>query len=63
VIVKELLESFVGKVNTQLFKTVMLEDFKTGNIENTNEKILVFDFKSSVNFIDNPKESTIVDGF
>jgi hypothetical protein len=32
VVVEELLETFVGKVNADLFERVLLEDFETGNI-------------------------------
>ena len=37
--VEELLQLLVGKVDTQLLKGIELENFETGNIENTNEEI------------------------
>ena len=36
--VEELLETFVSVVNTQLFKCVEVENFKTGNIQHSAKK-------------------------
>ena len=38
VMVEELLESLVGIVDAELLKSVELENFETGNIQNTNEE-------------------------
>jgi len=56
VVVKELLEIFVGKVNAKLFKAVHFEDFETSNIQNTNESSSPFLCKNLVDSLDNPQE-------
>ena len=40
VMVEELLETFVGVIDAQLFKSVEIENFETGNIEHTTEEVL-----------------------
>ena len=38
-VVKELLKSLVGVVDAKLFKSVEVENFEPGNIENTDEEV------------------------
>ena len=38
-IIEELLQALIGIVDTQLFKTVRFKDFKSENIQETNELI------------------------
>jgi hypothetical protein len=37
--VEKLLESFVGKIDAKLFEAVELENFETGDIQDTDELV------------------------
>jgi len=39
VMIEELLQSLISVVNTQLFKRVVIKDFKSSNVEYTNEEL------------------------
>ena len=78
VMIEELLKTFIGVINTQLFESIELrekihqlilqkqktyiEDFKTGNIEYSNE-ILSFRFNIEryIDTLDQPGEHTEID--
>jgi hypothetical protein len=60
VVIEKLLELLVGVVNTDLFEAVLLEDFETGNIENTNEESSLFGVQDLVHSSDDPQEKTSV---
>jgi hypothetical protein len=63
VVVEELLELLVGIVDTDLIEAVELEDFESGNIEDTNEVVGFLDIEDSVHAPHDPREETTVDGF
>jgi hypothetical protein len=60
--VKELLQLLVDKVDPQLLETVEIENFKSGNVQYTNEVITRQSLliKSGVTFLDKPVEDTSV---
>ena len=60
--VEELLELFVDKVNPQLFEGVEIEDFETGNIQDTDEVISGKSFliEGQVTLGNKPMEDTSV---
>src|SRR5690606_27457879 len=62
VVVKELLETLVGKVKSQLLEADVVENFETGNIEDTNELVLFDDLEALVNLVNDPEEETTVEG-
>eukprot|EP00732_Lithocolla_globosa_P001105 Lithocolla_globosa_v1_NODE_497_length_3887_cov_213.445459.p3 type:complete len:150 gc:universal NODE_497_length_3887_cov_213.445459:2167-2616(+) len=64
VVIEKLLEFFVGQVDTELFKAVLLKDLETGNIQATNKGLCSNGhLQSRVDFGNNPLEQTLVDGF
>ena len=64
VMVEELLETFVGVVNTQLIEGVVLEDLESSNIQHTNVVgSSLFGLESFVNTFNDPEEHTFEDGF
>ena len=57
--VEELLETFVGVVDAQLFEGVELEDFEAGDIQDTDEMLpLVLGVQGLVDTSDQPGEHT-----
>jgi len=63
VVVKELLEPLIGEVNTELFKSVIFEYFKAGNVQNADEVLtLGFGVQCLVYSLDQPAERATVYG-
>jgi hypothetical protein len=63
-VVEELLEFFVGKVDAQLFEGVETENFETGDIEATNEEgSWKFGSKSFVTVLSNEVKQSFEDSF
>jgi hypothetical protein len=60
VIVEKLLQPFVGVIDAQLFERVELENFETGNIQNTDE-MFSSDVQGLVNSRDDPQEESVVE--
>ena len=61
--VEELLETFICIVDTKLFKGIVLKDFETSDIEDTNKVVFLHVItQSSVNYSDKPVEETTKDG-
>jgi divalent metal cation (Fe/Co/Zn/Cd) transporter len=60
--VKELLQLLVDKVDPQLLETVEIENFKSGDVQYTNEVITRQSLliKSGVTFLDEPVEDASV---
>ena len=65
VMVEELLELLIDKVNPELFEWVEVEDFETGNVEHTDEVVTreTFLVEGHVTFGDDPVEDTGIQGF
>ena len=62
--VEELLQFLIGEVNANLFETVRVEDFKTGNIQYTNEKgAFLFSLQGLVTTCDQVQEELVEHGF
>jgi len=59
-VVEELLELLIGEVDAKLLKTVDLEDFKTRNIEDTNEGSSLLSGELFVDLLHNEKEESVV---
>jgi len=62
VVVEELLELLVGVVDADLLEGVLLEDFETSNIEDTNERVGSLLVEDLVGTLDDPQEETSEDG-
>jgi len=62
VVVEELLQLLVGVVDADLFEGVLLKDFKTGNIEDTNERLGSLLVEDLVGTLDDPEEESSEDG-
>jgi hypothetical protein len=60
--VEKLLQTLIGKVNAELFKAVVLENFETGNIQNTDELVSWLHTERLIDLVYNPQESTTVEG-
>ena len=55
--VEKLLETFIGVVDAKLLEGVEVENFKTGDIENTNEEVLwQISCKSTIDYSNKPIE-------
>jgi len=62
VVVEELLQLLVGVVDADLLERVLLEDFETGNIEDTNERVGSLLVEDLVGTLDDPEEESSEDG-
>jgi hypothetical protein len=62
VVVEELLQLLIGVVDANLLEGILLEDFESGNIQNTNEELGLFGVKHLVHPLHDPKEESSVDG-
>lgn len=59
--VEELLESFVGIVDAELFKRVDFEDFESRNIQDSDEVLGSLLCQLGIDLIYNPKEQSVVE--
>jgi len=62
VVIEELLQLLVGVVNANLLEAVLLENFETSNIEDTDEGVETLLVEDLVGTLDDPQEETTVDG-
>lgn len=63
VMVEELLQLFVGEIDAQLFKTVEVKDFETGNIQYTDEVLtLLLCVQGFVQLLHHPLEGSVEHG-
>ena len=64
-VVEKLLQLLVGVVDAQLLEAVIIKDFKTGNIKNTNEPAVLPGYCALVELVIDPgyeaTETSLVD--
>ena len=63
-LVKELLQLLIDIVDTDLFKSIVVKDLKTSNIQDTNVGHLLHGriTKGCVTLLNNKSERTLIDG-
>ena len=62
--IKKLLKFFVCEINTELLESVKIENFETGDIENSDKKVASeISSESAVDDVYQPFENALVAGF